>query len=304
MNRATLLLVVSALTTIALAAFLPTSFTGTDTRWESAGVCALGFAVGAFGTLIGAGGGFLIVPFLLLAYKYDPARAAGTSLAVVFLNALTGTGAYVPQRRIDYRAGLAFGVASLPGALIGSYLSSRIPMGPFQVGFGVLLLGVAGLIVFGYPRPTGLSRLREATRDEGMWIVSRKVTDALGETFEYRYNESIGVQISLFVGVLSSMLGIGGGVIHVPALTFVLGFPPHIATATSHFVLAISATTGVVSHLAQGHVALGIALPMGAGVVCGAPWGARLARRTHGTVIMRLLAIGLVVLAARLFWRA
>ncbi|MEK7867122.1 MAG: sulfite exporter TauE/SafE family protein [Planctomycetota bacterium] len=303
MSRTTLLLVVSCLVTAALAMFLPLSFSGTASRLESAGVCALGFAVGAFGTMIGAGGGFLIVPFLLLVYGMRPEQAAGTSLAVVLLNALTGTGAYVTQKRIDYRAGLAFGIASLPGAFVGSYLSSRIPMGPFQVGFGVLLLGVAALVVFGYPRVDRLARVREATREEGAWIVPRKVTDALGETFEYRYNESIGVQVSFFVGILSSVLGIGGGVIHVPALTFLLGFPPHIATATSHFVLSITAAAGLSSHFTQGHVDMGLSILMGSGAVCGAPVGARLARRMHGRLIMRLLAIGIVALAVRLLWR-
>lgn len=303
MRRSTIVVMIAATVALSLAILLPLPFAGTHSHLESAGVCALGFGVGLFGTLIGAGGGFLVVPFLLLAYHLPPDRAAGTSIAVVFLNALTGTGAYVTQKRIDYRAGLAFGIASLPGAFLGSYLSSRIPMGPFQIAFGVLLLAVAALVVFGYPRAERLATLREATREEGMWIVPRKLTDSLGETFEYRYNESIGVQISFFVGILSSVLGIGGGVIHVPALTFLLGFPPHIATATSHFVLAISAAAGLASHYSQGHVLLGLAVLMGAGVVAGAPVGARLAQRMHGRLILRLLAIGIVCLAVRLLWR-
>ncbi len=303
MRRSTIVVMIAGAVALSLALLLPLPFTGTSSRLESAGVCALGFGVGLFGTLIGAGGGFLVVPFLLIVYHLKPDRAAGTSIAVVFLNALTGTGAYITQKRIDYRAGLAFGIASLPGAFLGSYLSSRIPMGPFQIGFGVLLLFVAAIVVFGYPKGERLSGLREATREEGMWIVPRKLTDSLGQTFEYRYNEALGVQISFFVGILSSVLGIGGGIIHVPALTFLLGFPPHIATATSHFVLAISTAAGLASHYTQGHVLLGLAVLMGAGVVAGAPVGARLAQKMHGRLIMKLLAIGIACLAIRLLWR-
>jgi len=88
-----------------------------------------GLGIGALGTLIGAGGGWMIVPLLLFGYRFSPQEAVGTSLAVVFLNALSGSIAYMVQGRVLYRMGLAFAAATIPGALVGAllvqYLDSR-----------------------------------------------------------------------------------------------------------------------------------------------------------------------------------
>jgi len=88
----------------------------------------LGFLVGALGTLIGAGGGFLLVPLLILAYRLPPADAVGTSLALVFLNALSGTVAYLRQRRVDLSLGWKFAVATVPGAVGGAFLTRALTL--------------------------------------------------------------------------------------------------------------------------------------------------------------------------------
>jgi uncharacterized membrane protein YfcA len=178
-------------------------------------LCLLGFAVGVFGTLVGAGGGFILTPVLLLVYpKSTPALITAISLIVVFFNAGSGSVAYARQKRIDYRSG------------------------------GVV------------------------------------------------------------VGFVSSFLGIGGGVVHVPLLVTVLGFPTHIATATSHFVLAWMALVATLTHVVAGtfHGGVGLrrAAALSVGVVFGAQLGAILSQRLSGTVIQRLLAAGLLVLGLRL----
>src|SRR5476649_259311 len=82
---------------------------------------AIGFAVGAFSTNVGAGGGFILTPILLVLYPHDPPRTiTAISIAVVFFNAGSGSIAYAKQRRIDYRSGLVFGIATLPGAVLGA----------------------------------------------------------------------------------------------------------------------------------------------------------------------------------------
>src|SRR5437870_12670473 len=92
----------------------------------SVGLLVIGFTVGAIGTLIGAGGGFLLVPVLLLLNPHFTAdTVAGISLAVVFFNAASGTLAYARMRRIDYKAGTIFAIAALPGAVLGAYKIGR-----------------------------------------------------------------------------------------------------------------------------------------------------------------------------------
>src|SRR3954468_23856209 len=105
------------------------------------GLVALGFAVGAYGTLIGAGGGFVLVPLLLLLYPDEPPELiTSISLAVVFFNALSGTVAYAHQRRVDFLAGNSFALATVPGAIAGAIVVSYLPRNLFDVAFALLLL--------------------------------------------------------------------------------------------------------------------------------------------------------------------
>ena len=110
----------------------------------------VGFAVGTYGTLIGAGGGFVLMPILLLLYPSEPPNLlASISLAVVFLNASSGSAAYARQRRIDYRAGLLFAAATIPSAVFGALVTSVMPRRVFDLIFGFLMIaGAAFLAVF------------------------------------------------------------------------------------------------------------------------------------------------------------
>ncbi len=266
---------------------------------ELVGLFVLGLLVGTYGTLVGAGGGPLIVPALLLIFHLPPQQAVGTSLTVVFLNALSGTISYARQKRVDYRTGLRFAVATIPGSIIGAYVSTFFTGRLFGIVFGVLLLLLAGFIIF-RPREAELAVKEEVDASLPPWYTRRVITDVWGERYEYTFNEPAGVALSFVVGFLSSILGIGGGIIHVPAMVYLFSFPPHIATATSHFILAISALVGAGSHLLLGHVVPRYGLPMALGVVLGAQLGARLSQRLHGVWILRFLSLALVLVGLRL----
>ena len=259
-----------------------------------------GVVVGAYGTLVGAGGGFVVVPILLLVYHATPQQAIGTSLVVVFFNALSGTAAYIRQKRVDYQTGWRFAVATVPGSIIGAYLSSFFTSRFFDGLFGVLLIVLA---VFLNLRPDA-SRARPQTMGEGTPLpphqVRRDIVDADGGRFVYVFNLRRGVVLSFFVGFLSSILGIGGGIVHVPAMVYFFSFPAHVATATSHFVLVITALTGAASHLALGDVLWLPALSMSVGAVVGAQGGALISRRLKGQTIVRVLSLALVVVGLRL----
>src|SRR5262245_52869321 len=101
----------------------------------------LGILIGAFGTLIGAGGGFILVPILLLLYPKEPAElVTAISLAVVFFNALSGSFAYARMKRVDYKSGIFFSIATIPGAVIGALATAYIPRRIFDLMFGVLMI--------------------------------------------------------------------------------------------------------------------------------------------------------------------
>lgn len=270
--------------------------------WLELLLIPLGFVVGAYGTVVGAGGGFVLVPMLLILYPdQDPAAITSISLGVVFFNSLSGSAAYARLRRIDYRSGLIFAAASLPSALAGAFVVHLIPRRAFDVIFGVALLAVAAYTIWAAGRTTTMVRpLR------GRWVLIRVMPGAApGETFRYSYNVLYGALLAVGIGFLSSLLGIGGGVFQVPAMIAILRFPVHVATATSQFVLMFMSGEASAVHLANGDLAgdnLWRALLLTAGAIPGAQAGAFLAQRVRGPLIARMLAAALVVVGARLLY--
>ena len=257
----------------------------------------VGFIVGTFGTLVGAGGGFILMPVLLLLYPGErPEIITSISLAVVFFNALSGSVAYARMKRIDYKSGWLFSIASVPGAILGALTTGYIPRQLFDAIFGVLMVVVS---VFLLVRPNN-EKTMERTASTPLWEGS--FTAGGGANHTYSYSPIKGAALIFFVGYISSVLGIGGGIIHVPALVHLLNFPVHIATATSHFVLAITSLTGTLVHIATGTFSHGVrrTICLSIGVLIGAQLGARLSTRVQGKWIIRGLAIGLGFVGIRI----
>lgn len=258
---------------------------------------AAGAVFGAYGTLIGAGGGTLIVPFLLLTHPIEPHLAAGTSLLAVFLNAVAGSLSYARQGRIDVRAGLILALATLPGAVIGGIVTPRIAGTVFRRIFGVLLFSLA-VYVWLRPAPRNPS---PPAKGSSRWAVRQHISGS-GQLVTYSFSWPLGLLTSFVIGFISSFFGIGGGVIQVPVLVHLLHFPAHIATATSLFIMVFTAAAGSFTYGVQDHILWGMALALGLGVIGGAPLGARISRRVQSAWIMRLLTLALAAVGVRLFW--
>ncbi|WP_109694079.1 sulfite exporter TauE/SafE family protein [Chitinophaga deserti] len=259
----------------------------------------IGFGIGTFGTLIGAGGGFILMPLLLLMYpNMEPDVLTSISLAVVCLNATSGSVAYARKKRIDYRSAAIFAVATLPGAILGAMATSVISRHTFNLILGGLLIVIAIFLIL---KPNRGAYAAGTLKGK---CVDRDLTERSGEQHQYRFNIWYGIAISFAVGFISSLLGIGGGIIHVPALISVLNFPIHIATATSHFILAIMSLAGTIVHMIQGSFWEGwqTALSIGIGVVVGAQLGAGLSSKVKPKGIMIALAGALLIVGVRLLF--
>lgn len=264
---------------------------------------ALGIVVGCYGTLIGAGGGFVLMPVLLLLYPEQGADLLTCiSLAVVFFNALSGSEAYGLMKRIDYRSGLMFSSATIPGAVLGALNTSYVPRRLFDIIFSVLLL--AGSAFLGWK--SGKKEFSGKSFGDDRYHMTRSLVDTHGIRYDYGFNWLLGMSISVVVGYVSSFLGIGGGIIHVPALSYFLNFPVHVATATSHFILAIMALTGTVVHIIAGTFTHGVhrTVALAIGVVMGAQIGARLSEKVRGPWIIRSLAMALGIVGLRILFVA
>jgi uncharacterized membrane protein YfcA len=178
----------------------------------------------------------------------------------------------------------------VPGAVLGAIVTGHLARRTFDMILGAAIIGVAVFILVASrkSRPPGTTESSPGKpgKDPG----------------RVRYNLPLGILISLVVGFVSSLLGIGGGIIHVPALVFLLKFPVHIATATSHFVLAITAATGTAVHAWNGVFQHGLrrTAALAAGVVMGAQVGARVSKHAPNVMILRGLAVALIVVGVRI----
>ncbi|MGC4057242.1 MAG: sulfite exporter TauE/SafE family protein [Chitinophagaceae bacterium] len=268
----------------------------------------IGFLIGSIGTLIGAGGGFLLVPLLLIFFPaLDPEVVTAISIAVVAANAISGTFAYARGKRIDYRAGLMFALFTIPGSILGVYITNYIPKHWFQVIFGALLLVLSVYLFLKNRRKNAAQTALPEHAAGGNWKHS-SITDKSGHTYSYTYNQLHGIIISVLVGFISPLLGIGGGIIHVPAMVQWLQFPVYIATATSHFILAIMSSVSVGVHIVNGHYndpeVLRMVIGFIIGVLPGAQLGAYLSHRISTTAIIRSLAVCLALVGVRILFAA
>lgn len=263
-----------------------------------------GFVIGTIGTLIGAGGGFILVPLLLLTHpQFSPEIVTAVSIVIVAANAVSGSVAYSRSGRIDYRAGILFALFTVPGSILGVYTTKYIPYSVFNIIFGILLLSLSAFLLFKKGEP-GYSQNERTGNSKGQRF--NVLTDNKNTTYRYTYNAYTGAAISVITGYLSPLLGIGGGIIHVPAMVHLLRFPVYIATATSHFILAVMATVSVIVHALQGNYndpyILRMVIWLCVGVVAGAQLGAWLSHKIKGTVIVKALALCLALVALRLLW--
>jgi uncharacterized membrane protein YfcA len=260
-----------------------------------------GFLIGTFGTLIGAGGGFLLVPLLILTHPaLSPETITAISIFIVAVNAISGSVAYARSGRIDFKAGLLFAVCTIPGSILGVLTTQYIPREAFNISFGILLILLGAFLLYKTFQETVV---RVVATNAGHAFRQQHLTDSEGIQYDYSYNQTYGIIVSILVGYLSPLLGIGGGIIHVPAMVHWLQFPIFIATATSHFILAIMSTVSVIVHAVRGSYndegVLKMILWLSAGVIPGAQLGAYLSHRIKSRTIIRALAVCLAVVGVR-----
>lgn len=261
----------------------------------------LGFSIGTIGTLIGAGGGFILVPILIfMRPDFSAETITAISMAVVASNATSGSVAYMVSRRVDYKAGLIFALSTIPGSILGVYTTKIIPRNIFDIIFGIVLFALALFLFFKGGNKRTVSK--PVNRNKG-WV-EQHLVDKWNEKYDYAYDMKKGTILSVFVGYFSPLLGIGGGIIHVPAMVEWLRFPVHIATATSHFILAIMATVSVIVHFYEGSyhdpLILKMVICLILGVVAGAQLGAYLSRKLKGKLIIKALSLALAIVGIRI----
>ncbi|MCE9583844.1 MAG: sulfite exporter TauE/SafE family protein [Planctomycetes bacterium] len=237
-----------------------------------------GFGIGMMGTLLGLGGGFIIVPILLYFYRFQVPRAVGTSHLVISLNAFSGALAYDRQRKIDYRIAMIMAATAIPAALTASLLVHKLGSPWFRVAFACIL-------------------------SIGAFYILKRQDILEGDHAVQRPNSLRNAMIaSTISGFAAGILGVGGGIFHVPILCILLGLPIHRATATSHFILLLSSMVAAASLALQGDIDLRIGMWMGTGVIVGAQAGAYFSPKIKDSLLKKGFAVAVIVVAIRMFW--
>ncbi|RXT04305.1 sulfite exporter TauE/SafE family protein [Ammoniphilus sp. CFH 90114] len=252
----------------------------------------IGTLAGLSGSLVGLGGGFIIIPFLVYFFPLSPQLIVGTSMAVLFINSLSSTLAYVKQKRVDVQSGTWFAIAMIPGSIMGAILTKLILTGEiFHQVFGLFVLAVSIFIFVNPNRPVQLP-FRHS--------VNRHFIDSTGSEFHYSYSRGFALMVSFVTGFLSSFLGIGGGSIMVPTMALMLNFPPHVATATSMYTILISSFSGTLSHGVLGHIKWEYVLFLSPGAFLGGQLGAKLASKLPSKILMYILGGTMILIALRM----
>ncbi|THF78724.1 sulfite exporter TauE/SafE family protein [Cohnella fermenti] len=253
----------------------------------------IGAAAAIFGSLVGFGGGIIIVPCLLLlgpslfGADISSQVAVGTSLAVLIFTALSSTWTYKKQGKVDVRTGWLFFATSGIASMAGAQATNHIPEAPFQLAFGLFMLVMFGLML-------AKERLKPIDRE---WSIRRTFTDGAGHTYEYGYSLPVALIVGAGVGLASGLFGIGGGSLFVPIMVLLFRFPPHVATATSMFVILLSSVLGSGVHLWNGNIDGWLFLALLPGALIGGRVGAAIASRMTGKQLMLLLRATLLVMA-------
>ena len=258
----------------------------------------LGFGTGAYGVLVGAGGGFILGPVLLIFFDLEPVVAAGTSLALVAVNSISGSQVYRRLGLVDVRSGFLFAAAAIPGSILAPFVLSQVAPAAFRILFGLLLVGLAVQMVV---HPRFSESTGKVKSSVGKMVRRRRIVTDDGQVFEYQFNEAVAAVFNLFLGFVSSFFGTGGGFLRTPVLVAFFGFPLRVAVATSIFALSFYTTAGALTHAWLGHVDwYPTFVWAGIGFIAGGQTGARLAGRVRGTWVLRLLLVVVLVLGIRL----
>lgn len=263
-------------------------------------IFVLGFIAAVIGSLIGLGGGVFVVPGLLLLrdhfselYHVTSHIAVGTSLIMVIFTALGSTYSYAKQKKVDFRSGFFFFLASGPGAIVGAHLNQGISEKAFHLLFGIILI-----IIFYF-----LIKNKKMEPKDIRWHVTRQTLDEKGELYEYGYHRYLALLICFVVGVIQGLLGIGAGALLVPAMILLFWFPTHVAIATTMFVILLSSIAGSISHILLENVDWRLLLWLAPGALIGGQVGAIISSKINSLWLTYFLRGVILLLAVNALWQ-
>lgn len=257
-----------------------------------------GFVAGLLGAMLGVGGGVIMVPILTLALGFPMQVAIGSSLISIVINACTATSVYIRSHITNLKLGLLLATALVPGAIAGGILAAQLTSNILSLIFGIVMLYVAYTMVPKKPAlkargaATNVSRsFTEKEHDSHAWLSGCYFDPAIKEEIVYQvHRPAAGLSAGFLGGLISSLLGVGGGIINVPVMNLVMKVPVKATMATSSLLVCITGMTGSLIYIHHGYIYPYIVSPLIISVYLGARLGATLAYRTGNVILMRIFA--------------
>jgi uncharacterized protein len=268
------------------------------------GLLAAGVATGLLGGMLGTGGGFFLIPVLVLGFGMPMHYAVATSIVSVIATSSAAASTHVERGTANMRLGMVLEVATATGAIAGGIGAGWISARGLEGLFAAVLVPTAALMWRG--RASERSSVPDVDLpDEAPGRLGGHYVEAGGRSVRYRVRRVwAGLAVSFVAGNLSGLLGIGGGVFKVPALRVACGVPMRAAAATSNFMIGVTAAASAFLYLGRGEVQPAVAAAVVLGTVAGSLLGAGLSPRIHPRAIEKLFAVLLWIVAAQMAARA
>ncbi|MBN2462620.1 MAG: sulfite exporter TauE/SafE family protein [Dehalococcoidia bacterium] len=273
--------------------------------WALGGV---GLVAGLLGSMLGVGGGILIVPILTLALHLPIKVAIASSLVAIVANSCTAAGMYTKAKLTNVKLGLLLETATTPGAIIGGFIAAVIAPSILSALFGLVLIYAAYTMTTRQhfmsddTQPDSHIAQPQNTGNLSTSLLSSYYDQNLDKVINYKVTRiPVGLGTGFFAGVISSLLGVGGGIVNVPVMHLVMGVPIKAAIATSTFIITITAAAGALIYYYYGHIYPFIIAPLAIGMVIGARIGIELTQRAGGLVLRRTFGALLLIIALMMF---
>jgi hypothetical protein len=258
----------------------------------------LGFIVGLPASMCGLGGGFILVPTLILVFNLSPQSAIAISLVAMCGTTISASIGYIKQKRVDYKLALLYDVFDIPGVIVGAYLTTILPKNLLIGICGFFILFLSLLMLRNLRKRSFSTKNKESDMTCNGW--GRKVSDSMNKVFEYKIRRPGLIMVSsLLSGLVTGLAGLGGGITDTTTM-MLLGVPAHIAVASSEFAMALTNGAGVITHGFFQNISIEYAIPITIGTIIGAQVGVLLAKRTNQKTLKMILSAVALLFSIRL----
>ncbi len=263
----------------------------------------ISIAAGVLGSLVGLGGGVVVVPVLTLLFHIDIRLAIGASIVSVIATSSGAAAAYVRERMTNLRAGMFLEIATTTGAITGAYLTTIFPARGLFILFAVVL-GYSAVAMYRKRHSAALLTVSHDRIANRLNLHGSYYDDAEHKEISYKVTGTkVGLSIMYVAGMVSALLGIGSGALKVPAMDLAMHLPMKVSTATSNFMIGVTAAASASVYFARGQIDPIMAAPVAAGVLGGATFGSRILGRLESKTVRLVFVIVLIVISLEMLQR-